>query len=303
MDRRDSTASQDTFVSLQQLDPFPVESPSDINKQLPDLPASASPSPPRSNPLGLSGSHGTAYYLTRLQKYSSYVFTIYTSFHIANTSIIPLITRSVSASETYLLLTRPYYQSFPFEHLLVTLPVATHILSGVALRIHRRNANLARYGAANIPISARLEQRLKVWPSVSWASVSGYVLAPLVLSHAYVNRLLPWVYEGGSSGVGLGFVSHGFARHPFVAWSGYLALIGIAAGHFVWGAAKWNNWLPIGTSKKARRRWWTINGASVALAALWMAGGLGIVGRGGKADGWIGKNYDVLYEKIPFLAL
>lgn len=64
--------------------------------------------------------------VTRLQKYSTYAFTIFASFHITNTSIIPLVTRSVPASEPYLLLTRPYYQSFPLEPLLVTLPIATH---------------------------------------------------------------------------------------------------------------------------------------------------------------------------------
>ena len=59
-DRRESTASQEMFISLQQLEPSPIESPSSDaapEKQLPDLP------PPHS--LGLSGSgHGVAYYCT-----------------------------------------------------------------------------------------------------------------------------------------------------------------------------------------------------------------------------------------------
>jgi Protein of unknown function (DUF1691) len=239
--------------------------------------------------------------VTRLQKFSSYAFTVFASFHITNTSIIPLITRSIPTSETYLLLTRPYYQSFPLEPLLITLPIATHILSGLALRIQRRNANLNRYGAANLPINVRLEKRLKVWPAISWNSFSGYILAPLVVGHAFVNRLLPWIYEGGSSSVGLGFVSHGFAKHPLVAWTGYTALVGVASAHFVWGAAKWFGWILVGTTKKSNRRRWTINAATVAFAAMWMAGGLGIVGRAGSADGWIGKNYDVLYSKVPLV--
>ena len=148
-----------------------------------------------------------------------------------------------------------------------------------------------------------MQQRLKVWPEVSWTSFSGYILAPLVITHAFVNRLLPWIYEGGSSSVGLGFVSHGFGKHPAISWSGYVALVTVASGHFVWGAAKWNGWLPVGTTKKAKRRWWVINGATVALAALWMAGGLGVVARAGKSDGWIGKNYDVLYSKLPLVKL
>ena len=101
----------------------------------------------------------------------------------------------------------------------------------------------------------------------------------------------------------MGFVSYGFANHPVVAWAGYVSLIGVAAGHFVWGVARWNGWMPVGNSKKAKRTWWTINGISAGLAALWMAGGLGVVARGGKAGGWVGKGYESLYAKIPLLKL
>ena len=189
------------------------------------------------------------------------------------------------------------------EPLLVTIPITTHVLAGLALRIHRRNANLARYGAAHLSVAKRLERKLKVWPVVSWSSISGYVLTPLVLGHALANRTLPWVYEGGSSGVGLGYVAHGFAKHPFIAWTGYAALVGVGVGHFVWGFARWQNWIPIGKDKKAKRRRWTINGITAIVSLLWMAGGLGVVGRGGRSDGWVGKGYDELYSKIPLLKL
>jgi len=189
------------------------------------------------------------------------------------------------------------------EPLLVTIPITTHVLAGLALRIHRRNANLARYGAANLSIAKRIEKKLKVWPVVSWSSISGYILTPLVLGHALANRTLPWVYEGGSSGVGLGYVSHGFAKHPFIAWTGYAALVGVGVGHFVWGIARWQNWIPTGNDKKAKRRRWIINGITAAISLLWMAGGLGVVGRGGLSDGWVGKGYDELYSKIPMLNL
>lgn len=133
--------------------------------------------------------------------------------------------------------------------------------------------------------------------------MSGYVLAPLVAGHAVVNRTLPWIYEGGSSSVGLGFVSHGFAKHPVLAWTGYFALVGVGVGHFVWGIARWNGWVSVGSDRKARRRWWVINGMSVLVSALWMAGGLGVVGRGGLTEGWVGKGYDAVYEKVPLLTL
>jgi hypothetical protein len=154
-----------------------------------------------------------------------------------------------------------------------------------------------------VSVSDRFSQRVKVWPPVSWLSVSGYILTPLVLGHAFTNRLLPYIYEGGSSSVGLGFVSHGFARHPFIAWTGYVALIATAAGHFVWGAARWNRWLPRGNDKKSERRKWLLHGISAAVAAIWMAGGLGVIGTGGQAQGWIGAGYDTLYSRVPFVDL
>ena len=162
---------------------------------------------------------------------------------------------------------------------------------------------MARYGAGNLPISKRFDPRVKIWPPISWSSLSGYALVPFILGHAFVNRILPWIYEGGSSGVGLGFVSHGFAKHPVIAWGTYAALVGIGVGHFVWGVARWNGWMPMGSDKKARRRWRTINGICIGFAALWMAGGLGIVGRGGLSEGWVGKGYDALYSKIPLVKL
>jgi hypothetical protein len=132
--------------------------------------------------------------------------------------------------------------------------------------------------------------------------MTGYILTPLVLGHAFTNRLLPWIYEGGSSSVGLQFVSHGFAKHPFLAWTGYTALVTVGVAHFVWGISRWNNWTPVGNDKKAKKRWWTISGITAALASLWL-GGLEVMARGGKADGWIGKGYDVLYSKVPLLKL
>jgi hypothetical protein len=247
--------------------------------------------------------------VSRFQRYSSYAFTVFTAFHITNTSLIPLITQSVPASEPYLLLTRPYYQSPLMEPALVALPLLTHVASGLALRIYRRNRSLIRYGASNLPISKRLSSRIHVWPLISYTSISGYILTPLVLGHVFVNRILPLWVEGGSSGIGLGFVSHGFAKHPFLSWSGYIALVCVASGHIVWGWAKWMGWTPVGLGelgskgKKGKRRLWAINGVAAIVAAVWMAGGLGIVGRGGIGAGWIAKGWDELYAKVPLLGL
>lgn len=229
--------------------------------------------------------------------------------HIANTSIIPLITKSINDSDKYLLLTRPYYQSFPMEPLLIVIPIIAHVGSGLAMRIIRRNQNLQRYGAHSLSPSVRMQTKQRIWPTVSWNAISGYLLAPLVFGHAFVNRILPLWVDGGSSGVGLGFVAHGFAKHPFVANAGYSALVATFCGHVVWGIAKYQGLTPVGNGemgsqgRTGKRRWWAINITSLALTALWLAGGLGVVGRGGLGTGWVAQLWDDIYARVPLLSL
>ncbi|KAF2745476.1 TTL-domain-containing protein [Sporormia fimetaria CBS 119925] len=157
------TPSADSdMVDLAEVDPSPVdETPVDVKETY----FTSQPSPRSSSPgtsgLGL-GNHGPAYYLTRLQKYSTYTFTLFTAMHLTNTSLIPLLTRSVPESNRYLLLTRPYYQSLLAEPLLVAIPLVTHVASGVALRFYRRRQALKRYGAEE-----REDRRSIPWPRFS----------------------------------------------------------------------------------------------------------------------------------------
>jgi hypothetical protein len=238
-----------------------------------------------------------------MQKYSSYAFSIFGLIHITNTAIIPLVTRSVASSETYLLLTRPYYQSRIQEPLLIVAPLAIHILSGVALRVYRRRQNARRYGA-----ESRAERRGIKWPAVSGTSALGYTLIPLVLGHTFVVRGLPLWYEGSSANSGLGFVAHGFSRLPLSSVVGYTTLVVVGVWHIAWGWAKWTNWAPSQTTRVGgereiakKRRWYTINGIAASVGLVWLAGGLGIIGRGGSADGWLVGVYDGLYRRIPLL--
>ena len=256
----------------------------------------------RSSTVGLN-SHSPAWYLNRIQKYSSYAFSVFAAFHIANTAIIPLVTRSVPASEPYLLLTRPYYQSPIAEPIVVILPLIAHIGSGFALRLYRRRQNLKQYGAEE-----KSDRRKVAWPKISATSKLGYLLVPLVFGHSFVNRIIPLWAEGGSSSINLGYVSHGFAKHPAVSIFGFGALVTVAVWHSVWGWAKWLRLNPDSVTSGAyegqisrKRRWYIINAVSTLAAGLWLAGGLGIVGRGGKAAGWIGKEYDELYRRIPIV--
>jgi len=311
LSREETRSSQATLIEV---DPSPVdETPAeygedgsyfpdnDGEKEKDDTPGT--PYLSRSGTLVGLGHHGPAFYLTRIQKYSSYAFTIFGTFHITNTSIIPLLTRSVSDSDSYLLLTRPYYQSLPFEPLLVTGAIGLHIASGLALRLFRRRQQVHRYGAENFA-----ERRSIRWPAVSWTSMTGYALAPLVIGHAFVNRAVPLMWEGGSANVGLEYVSHGFAKHPIISFVGFTALVTVGSWHFVSGWAKWLNLLPTQLTKwssdiqlRRKRRFYLVNGVAAAVAGLWLAGGLGVVGRGGESTGWLAKEYDFLYSKIPIV--
>lgn len=272
--------------------------------------------------------------MTRIQRYSTYTFTTFTALHLATTSLIPLAVGSVRGSESYLLLARELYQTTWSEQLLVTLPAVAHVASGIALRLIRRNQNLKRYGGATPGVAALRRSKTTSsststssgstsshsstgWPPVSAISASGYGFAALLAAHVFVNRGLPLLVEGDSSNIGLAFVAHGLARHAVVAWAAYTGLLAVGCGHMVWGWAKWlglaqragwvNDWRGFTGNRaldrarrKTRRRFWLgINGAAVFLAAAWAAGGLGVVGRGGIQQGWVGKVYDDLYSKLP----
>lgn len=106
--------------------------------------------------------------------------------HIANTSIIPLFTRSVAESNRYLLLTRPYYQSALAEPLLVAIPLVAHVTSGIALRFYRRRQALHRYGA-----ETERDRKTIPWPPISGTSVLGYLTTIAVGAHAWTTRFLP----------------------------------------------------------------------------------------------------------------
>ncbi|KAF2280117.1 uncharacterized protein EI97DRAFT_464142 [Westerdykella ornata] len=259
-------------TGLTEVEPSPVEeTPIEFKEEYFPFSTVRSASPTTSV-LGL-GSHGPAYYLTRVQKYSSYAFTVFTAFHITNTSIIPLLTKSVTESNRYLLLTRPYYQSALTEPLLVAIPLVAHITSGLALRFYRRSQSLRRYGA-----ETRRDKKTIPWPPLSGTSALGYLSVVAVGSHMWTTRILPLYMHGDSSLINLSYVSHSFELFPYLAFGGMTALVGIATWHTVWGWAKWLGFLPsqvtVTDSRRhliKKRRWYMINAASALVAGLWMA--------------------------------
>ncbi|KOS18916.1 hypothetical protein ESCO_000050 [Escovopsis weberi] len=264
---------------------------------------------------GLSGGgRGAIFYLTRIQRYSSYAMSIFLSLHLANVSVIPAVTRSVPGSETYLLMTREIYQTPVMEPLLVALPVIAHVGSGIALRIARRIQNGRRYGAA-LPgffawrrWASEEGRSVRVWPRLSYVSLSGYALSLFYGAHVFMNRVLPLVFDGSSANIGLGYVAHGFARHPWAARAAYGGLLAFGCGHMVWGMAKWLGVALSGDDRdvfdhhearsRKRRTWWALQAVVAATLAAWAAGGIGVVSRAGEGEGWIGQLYDHLFAQV-----
>jgi hypothetical protein len=239
----------------------------------------------------------------RAQKYSSFAFNAFAAMHFTNTALIPLITRSVPSSDKYLLLTRPYYQSFPLEPLLITIPILTHVGSGIALRLYHRRQQLERNGA-----ESRSERKSIPWPHVSGISKLGYLLVPMVSFHAFTTRVLPMYLHGDNSIINLSYIAHGFELHPFVSFAGFTAFVTTATWHVVWGAAKWLGLTPnqvahleVDRPVIKKRRWYALNAIAAAVAGVWLGGALGVVGRGGATTGWIGRDFDELYAHIPMI--
>ncbi|KAG0158724.1 hypothetical protein PDIDSM_6243 [Penicillium digitatum] len=305
-----------SIISLQELDPSPVQDALDVESSE-YFPSSASTqhgagiSIPK---LGLSGLRWDSWCI---QKYSTYPPTAFFILHLANTSLIPLMTRSVPASESYLLLTRPTYQAPGLEHLVLTVPLIAHIASGIALRNIRATRRARLYGAE----TRAQRNMLYFWPRMSLQARTGYFVAPLIGFHVWVNRATPLLVEGGSSGVGLGYIAHGFARSP-VFWNAfYFFFVTASVWHFVGGWATWMGWrvttarkersqkglldgylaLTETKSKRQRKIWWVVNGVATAGAALWLAGALGIVGRAGEGAGWEAKGWNKMYSHVPII--
>lgn len=240
--------------------------------------------------------------------------------HFTNTSLIPLVTRSVQDSDTYFLLTRPIYQAPLLEHLVLTIPSLVHVVSGISLRSIRSARRARLYGVE----TKSQKSLLSFWPRISLQARLGYALVPLLGFHVLVNRVAPLVYDGGSSGVGLGYVAHAFTRSP-IFWNVYYpAFVAAGVWHIIGGWAAWMGWRVTTVrrdrkakkvslegyfnqiendqrSKRQRRMWWAVNGFAAVGASIWLAGALGIVGRSGPGSGWEANGWNEIYNQVPLI--
>jgi Protein of unknown function (DUF1691) len=300
------TSIDSTAPSMQEIDPSPVESPI-VDASNPEKHAESGAYFPsaRSSTSTTLGLHPTTMSntLLTLQKYSVIPPSLYLLGHYTSTALVPLFTQDTHSAERTLLLMRPYYQSWPLEPLLIFAPIATHVLSGIALRIHRRRISAKRHGGDTFA-----ERRKIAWPKVSLTSALGFALYPMLAAHVIVNRVTPLKVEGGSSGVGLRYFAHGIAKHPVMSNIAYALMVSVASWHFVGGAAKFlqvsrDYVRGVGEEgrRKRQRRAWLVNGISALVAAGWIAGGLGVIGRTGAGTGWEAKNWDLILKQVPLL--
>ncbi|KAL4780490.1 hypothetical protein BJX76DRAFT_46089 [Aspergillus varians] len=308
-----------SILSMHELDPSPV------NEIFPDT-SEASEYQPLSepqklgwSPLGLRGQSWDSW-LSTFQRYSTYPPTLFTALHFVNTSLIPIATRSVPESDNYLLLTRPIYQSPVFEHLMLTIPILTHIASGIALRNIRSSRRARLYGAET------RDQRyaLSFWPRMSLQARLGYAFAPLLATHVLVNRIAPIMVDGGSSSVSLSFVAHGIARSRVFWVTYYHVFVFVGVYHILGGVASWMGWRitttrkPRGSKKcsleghlgyaeseqhvkRRKRMWWNFNRIAGLGACVWLAGAIWVIGNGGEGSGWEAKGWNEIYSQVPVI--
>ncbi len=237
--------------------------------------------------------------LGAVQKWATVPPMLYLTVHYANTAIAPLATRSVAEADRLLLLTRPYYQSWPLEPLLVFVPVAAHVAAGLVRRLYRRRIDARRHGA-----ETHADRRTIPWPKLSLTSALGYAMYPMLAAHVVVMRVTPLKIDGSSAGVGLRYFAHGIAHNPVLANLFYSVFVSVASWHVVTGAAKYlrlSSEYVVGNPLRRKRRSRLVHALAATVAAGWIAGGLGIVGRSGQGVGWEAANWDRIYRAVPVL--
>ena len=84
--------------------------------------------------------------------------------------------------------------------------------------------------------------------------------------------------------------------------------MGVGVWHFMWGWAKWLKLAPsqagVAGAKgqlRRKRRWYGVNGVAASVSGLWLAGSLMVMGRAGRTEGWVGREYDELLKHVPVL--
>ncbi|ODQ67409.1 hypothetical protein NADFUDRAFT_81894, partial [Nadsonia fulvescens var. elongata DSM 6958] len=167
-------------------------------------------------------------YLPYAQKYSSYAFSSFLLMHSATFAIGPLI--SMDVANTTLSFTNSVYQSSSIEPFLVYGSLGIHILSGLSMRVLKVIDDKVKFDSVS-----------KSTKLISPISKTGIILTPFVLGHIFKARIVPLIVSGDSSFVTMNYISHGFARHPYLSVLVYMPLIVFTGLHVVSGWKKYMN--------------------------------------------------------------
>ena len=134
---------------------------------------------------------------TWLQSGSALTFSAFLAMHLAS----PVAAVFGVDANTVLLLTREYYQTSLLEPALVFGSLGVHLLSGAVRRL-------------------LLVGRPK-WKALSWHSVAGFALVPIVGGHVYTHRLFPFRLGLSPSLLSYQYTSYILHNNPISSWVTY----------------------------------------------------------------------------------
>lgn len=202
------------------------------------------------------------------QKYSSWTFSAFAVLHTTSTVVAPAF--SVGFAHSAFKFGNAIYQADYVEPVLVFGSLGVHVLSGLALRAHRVYHNKKYHD----------QWRFNLNP----VSASGWLLVPLVLSHAFVTRVAPQWVLGDSSLISLDYITHSLQRKGAITYISMSLLTAVASFHVVYGWAKW-------LRLYSRRFRWYKYSAVVVPTLLALVSMLNL-GRQPSVDGWIASQFD-----------
>lgn len=233
--------------------------------------------------------------LTRLQSASAAALAVFGVVHLSAPLVGLLhlgsgdVNDRVDAVSRWMLLGRVAYQSSLGE-IVLWAALATHLTAGVAKRLITRFTTARPIDQVVTPTdiadvhatASALVPPSKPTSKLNTAHISGYILAPFAIHHAFVNRILPFsscppISSLSPSELDYSFVSHTLS-HPnlpvrLLMATAYIALIGAFAVHTAYAVpALLRNFPRQSTSSsktaKARRRSRVKISFSLALALL-----------------------------------
>lgn len=207
---------------------------------------------------------------TAIQSISALSFSAFLVLHLA----APLSAAfGLDASQT-MLLAREYYQTAAIEPVLVWGSLIAHVSS-----------NLVRRTILGGPSSLR---------RLSWHSITGYILVPLVAAHAWTHRILPAKRGISPSLLSYQYVSYSLFKYPITSWVAYGAITLASSYHAISGLRS-----IVSRGRKAAVLPQSMSGLAGS-AALVGGVGLGLVrlaSEGSDVPLWLGKRYlQVLQE-------